>query len=278
MAFLYLSNSGYILESTFYESGSDSIERINESLGLSEECWDYMAAAVEAGQAVLADKDATQEEVNEAAYAILDELAKLSEDVGADPLRSLVEAAKELLDGNYTEGSLAKLETALNDAEAVLAEQNPSDEAISDAYMKLIDAIINLQMKGNKAALEAMIERAEEILEAKDSYVASTIEGLQAVLANAKAVYHNDNANQSTVDKAVQTLTQKLVEARLIGDVDGNGAVTTNDSASLLRYTAEMNELDAASKQSADVNGDGAADTKDAVLILQYAAEKITDF
>lgn len=237
-----------------------------------------LAAAVEAGQKVLADGNATQEEIDKAAYAILDELVKLPADMGTDPLRSLADAARKLLDGNYTQGSLAKLEAAIERAEAVLADQNHSDEEVSAAYTQLIDAIVNLQMIGNKAALKAMIQRADEIVASKGSYVASTIEGLEAVLANAKAVYDNDNANQSAVDEAIQTLTQKVVEARLLGDVDGNGAVTTSDSVSLLRYTAEISELDAVSEQSADVNKDGTVDTKDAALILQYTSEKISEF
>lgn len=237
-----------------------------------------LAAAVEAGRAVMADKDATQQEVDEAAYAILDELAKLAEDIDVDPLASLVNAAKKLLEGNYTTDSLANLQTAVDQAEEVIADPNRSDEDVSSAYSQLIDAIINLQMKGNKAALGAMIQRANEILESESSYVASTIEGLEAVLAEAEAVYNSDNATQSQVDEAVETLTESVVKARLIGDVDGNGTVNTSDGTSLLQYAAEMSDLDATSAKSADVNGDGVANTKDATLILQYASEKIDAF
>ena len=63
-----------------------------------------------------------------------------------------------------------------------------------------------------------------------------------------------------------------------LGDVNGDGAVTTADSVAVLRSAAELTSLSAADAASADVNGDGAADTSDAVLILQYAAEKIAAF
>ena len=69
-----------------------------------------------------------------------------------------------------------------------------------------------------------------------------------------------------------------VVQARLRGDVDRDGKVDTNDSAELLRYNAELSDLDAEQLDGADVNGDGVADTKDAVLILQYSAEKIAAF
>ena len=108
--------------------------------------------------------------------------------------------------------------------------------------------------------------------------VAATIEGLADVKADAQAVYDNDDAVQNEVNAAVRTLTLKLAEARLLGDVDNDGAVTTADSTALLAASAELTELDADAAAAADVNGDGVADTGDAALILEYAAEKVAGF
>lgn len=234
--------------------------------------------AVEEGRKVLSDKTAVQEQINDAAYAVLDELAKLAKKADITSLESLLDAAKELLNGKYTDSSLKVLEETIAEAEKVVNDQNRSDSAVSDAYSAIIDAIINLEMKGNKAALQAMITKTEEILADQDAYVASTIEGLSAVLANAKAVYNNDNAVQDTIDKAVKTLTLKVADVRLLGDIDGDNKVTTGDSAALLRYAAEMTELSEIQQKAADVNGDGEADTEDVVLILQYSAENISEF
>ena len=237
-----------------------------------------LAAAVEAGKAVLNNADAAQEEVDNAAYAVLDELFKMAKTADITSLESLIEAAKDLLNGNYTSDSLENLKDAIDRAEAVVADQNRSDSDISDAYANLIDAIIKLELKGNKAALKAMLVKANEVLTDADAYVADTIEGLAEVTAAAQEVYDDDDAVQSEVNEAVKTLTLKVAEARLIGDVDGDGAVTTSDSAVLLAASAELTTLSAEAEASADVNGDGAADTSDAALILQYAAEKISAF
>ena len=239
---------------------------------------DALRAAVEAGKVVLADEEATQETVDNAAYAVLDELFKMAKKADLQSLESLIEASKGLLEGGYTSESLENLKDAIENAEAVVANQDRSDSDISDAYAGLIDAIIKLQMKGNKAALAAMIVKAEQVLSDADAYVAATIDGLAEVLADAKAVYDNDDALQSDIDEAVKTLTLKVADARLLGDVNGDGAVTTSDSAVLLQYSAELGELSEEAAVSADVNGDGAADTSDAALILQYAAEKIAAF
>ena len=248
------------------------------ALGENYEDTAALAAAVEAGKAVLNDADATQEAADNAAYAVLEELAKMAKKADISSLESLIDAAKDLLDGNYTSDSLKGLEDAIAAAEAVVADQNRGDSDISDAYANLIDAIISLEMKGNKAALKAMLVKANEVLADADAYVASTIEGLAEVTEAAQAVYDDDDAVQSEVNEAVKTLTLKVAEARLIGDVDGDGAVTTSDSAAVLKASAEMATLDAEAEASADVNGDGAADTSDAALILQYAAEKIAAF
>ena len=237
-----------------------------------------LVAAVEAGKAVLADKDASQEAVDNAAYAVLDELFKMAKKADIVSLEGLIEAAKDLLDGPYTSDSLENLKNAIEAAEAVMADQNRDDSAISDAYADLIDAIIKLEMKGNKAALKAMLAKANEVLADADAYVAATIEGLADVAEEAQAVYDDEDAVQSEVNAAVKKLTLKVAEARLLGDVDGDGKVTTSDSTAVLRSAAELDTLSAEAAASADVNGDGAADTSDAVLILQYAAEKISAF
>lgn len=256
-----------------------ALEAAEEILSLAEdyEC-EALKKAMEQAEAVLADKDASQEEVNEAAYAVLDELARLAKRADLSSLESLVRAAETLLNGKYTESSLENLEAAIENAKKVVEDGERDEEAVSSAYADLVNAIIQLQMKGNKAALEAMIEKAENILEAESAYVSSTLEGLQEALTAAKEVNSDGNALQSDINGAVEALTRKVADVRLKGDVDEDGAVDTNDSAMLLQYASELKDLDEEAQASADVNGDGAADTSDAVFILQYASERISSF
>lgn len=137
---------------------------------------------------------------------------------------------------------------------------------------------MQLERKGDKAALEAMLVKAGQILADKDAYVAETVEGLAEAMAEAQKVSDNEDAAQSDIDEAVKALTREVAQARLLGDVDGDGAVTTSDTAAVLRASAEITELSGTDAASADVNGDGVADTSDAALILRYAAEKIKAF
>ena len=233
---------------------------------------DALKAAVEAGKTVLANKEATQAEIDAAADAVLAELSALAENADRASLKKLADAAEKLTDGNYTSDSIAKLNDAISKAKDAL--ENGDEAAIAGAYEDLIDAITNLEMKGNKAALKSMLEKAAAILADTDAYVASTIDGLATVKADAQNVYDNADAVQSEINAAVKSLTLKIAAARLLGDVNGDGAVTTSDSVSVLAASAELTSLDADATASADVNGDGVADTLDAAVILQTAAEK----
>ena len=257
-----------------------AVEEAEKILAHPENYEDIAAlkAALESGKAVLEDKDADQTAVDAAAEAILAELNKVADKADVKSLVNLIESAKKLLDGNYTSDSLKDLKAAIKKAEDVIANPNRTEAEIGTAYADLINAILNLQMKANKAALKAILDKANEVLGNADAYVAATIDGLDAAAAEAQTVYDNTDALQDDVDAAVRALTRKVADARLLGDVDNDGEVTTADSVALLAASAEITSLDADAAAAADVNGDDVADTNDAVLILQYAAEKVASF
>ena len=266
-----LGNLEYGVQTLHLETAIEAAEAILADAD-NYESVDALKAATEAGKAVLANKDATQAEIDAAADAVLAELSKLAENADRASLKKLADAAEKLTDGNYTSDSIAKLNDAISKAKDAL--ENGDEAAIAGAYEDLIDAITNLEMKGNKAALKAMLEKAAAILADTDAYVASTIDGLATVKADAQNVFDNADAVQSEINAAVKSLTLKIAAARLLGDVNGDGAVTTSDSVSVLAASAELTSLDADATASADVNGDGVADTLDAAVILQKAAEK----
>ena len=266
-----LGNLEYGVQTLHLETAIEAAEAILADAD-NYESVDALKAAADAGKAVLANKDATQAEIDAAADAVLAELSKLSENADRASLKKLADAAEKLTDGKYTSDSIAKLNDAISKAKDAL--ENGDEAAIAGAYEDLIDAITNLEMKGNKAALKAMLEKAAAILADTDAYVASTIDGLATVKADAQNVYDNADAVQSEINAAVKSLTLKIAAARLLGDVNGDGAVTTSDSVSVLAASAELTSLDADATASADVNGDGVADTLDAAVILQTAAEK----
>lgn len=253
-------------------------EILDAAADYEEDSLAALRAVIENAQKVLEDSGASQDEVNQAASDVIDAIVQVIKDADITSLESLLQAVESLDESKYTTGSWAALEEAIQAARTVLADQDRTESDLAKAYTDVAEAIRGLEMRGNKAALSAAIEKAQEILEQASSYTESSISGLSAALSEAEAVYNDEDATAQEVSQAAMDLTNELVKARLKGDVDGDGAVSTSDSADLLRYAAEMSSLDAQQMEGADVNGDGTADTKDAVLILQYSAEKISAF
>lgn len=63
-------------------------------------------------------------------------------------------------------------------------------------------------------------------------------------------------------------------QARLIGDIDGNGTVNSSDALLILQYSVGQKEP--AIKTIADVNGDGAINSADALIALQISVGSYT--
>jgi hypothetical protein len=79
-------------------------------------------------------------------------------------------------------------------------------------------------------------------------------------------------------DVLVYTITVVREEARLLGDVNGDGMVDVEDAMLVLQYDALLIEEGDLDTIAADVNGDGAVDVEDAMLILQFDAMLIDKF
>lgn len=269
----------YGVQKTHLQVAVDAAEAIlAEAQNYEDESLTALEAVIEDAKALLADASASQDTVNQMTSDVIDAIVQVIKFADVESLESLIEAVEGLNADKYTSDSWAALEAAVQAAKEVAADADRGEDALADAYTQISQAIRGLVMKGNKAALGAMIDKANEILEDASSYTASSISGLADALAAAEEVYNDADATQAEVSAAAEELTSVIVKARLRGDVDRDGRVNTNDSTALLRYNAELDDLDAEQIEGADVNGDGAADTKDAVLILQYSAEKIAAF
>ena len=267
-----VNNLAYGVQKTHLNVAIDAADKLLERAADYENTED-LTAALTAAKAVYANTSATQTEVDRAASTLLDALAAMAERADLAALKKLVASAGGLEEKDFTSDSYKDLKDAMDAAKDVIDDLNRTPEAIGKAYADIITAITNLERVGNKAALVAVIAKAEAIVAAKDSYVSSTLNGLEEALAAGKAVNDNPDALQDAINNAVTLLTEKVANVRLLGDVNNDGSVTTDDSALLLRSAAELDTLDDAATISADMNQDGIADTSDAVLILQTAAE-----
>ena len=234
-----VNNLAYGVQKTHLNVAIDAADKLLERAADYENTED-LTAALTAAKAVYANTSATQTEVDRAASTLLDALAAMAERADLAALKKLVASAGGLEEKDFTSDSYKDLKDAMDAAKDVIDDLNRAPEAIGKA---------------------------------KDSYVSSTLNGLEEALAAGKAVNDNPDALQDAINNAVTLLTEKVANVRLLGDVNNDGSVTTDDSALLLRSAAELDTLDDAATVSADMNQDGIADTSDAVLILQTAAE-----
>lgn len=251
-------------EATLAGYKPESVEKVRETLA--------------AAKIVCENEQATVEEVREVSAALMDAVTSLVKKDGR--LDALILMAEQFLAQAeiYTEESIRNLEEALEKARETAADSQAGEQQINDAYDRLAGAITDLTRKGSKEELETAIAKAEKILEDQARYLASTISGLEGVLNQAKEVYGDPNADQDQVGSALKTLVNEILKARLLGDVDLNGIVDTEDSAEILRYQAEIKNLTEEQITVGDVNFDGSADSSDASRILQYTAEMIEYF
>ena len=69
-----------------------------------------------------------------------------------------------------------------------------------------------------------------------------------------------------------------IEKQQILGDVNEDGEINFLDAIMVLRYDAEIIELEESQLKVADVNGDGEVNFLDAIMILRYDAEIISSF
>ena len=283
-AFLELITAVNLLENAVQRVGLEAaIEGAKAILADTEGLEQYTPESVEAlrtalaeAERVYAEEGADQETINAAARSLMDAVTSLVVVDVDTRLDILIRKAEELLADSeqYTSASIANLQAALDAAKLVAEDRDATDEEINEAYSALAEAMTSLVRKADKYELKTALDKANAILADSGRYVEDTIAGLQAAADAAQAVYDKEDASTAEVGEAVKSLVDEILKARLLGDVDGNGAVDSADSAEVLKYAAEAQELDEVQNKAADVNQDGVADSTDAAVILEYAAEQ----
>ena len=105
-------------------------------------------------------------------------------------------------------------------------------------------------------------------------------------------VYYNDNGTYTDMNAVYKDgymefktdhfsqyiVTDSELPTTALGDVNGDGEINFLDAIMVLRYDAEIIELEDNQLKVADVNGDGEVNFLDAIMILRYDAEIIDSF
>jgi alpha-L-fucosidase 2 len=255
-------------------SDTDSLSRY------TKESVDAVRAALLEAQAVYNNDAADQGTINNATTKLLTAVTSLLTENSDTRLDILIGAAEAILtrEAEYTPSSVEVLKAALTAAKGVADNSSASETELNEAYNSLAEAMTSLVRKANKEELKIALDKAEEILADSGRYVESSIAGLEAVTVESRAVYENQEADQNMTGDVLKKLIAEVLKARLLGDVNHDGAVDTQDASEVLAYSAEVYELTEEQLQAGDVNRDAVSDSGDAVVILQFAAEMINEF
>lgn len=185
-------------------------------------------------------------------------------------------AEAKLVDGKtYTTETLAALNTALNEAKALLTSDDQA--AINAAATKLNQAIDALQEASvvvpvDRDELNAAIQAAEAKL--ADGKVYANADALRDALTAAKGL--SETATQEQVDAAADALNDAIDGLEYtLGDVNGDGEVTAADALLALQAATGKVTLSAIENTAADVDTTAGIQANDALMILQAATGKI---
>ncbi|MEY8515911.1 LamG-like jellyroll fold domain-containing protein [Lachnospiraceae bacterium 29-84] len=165
--------------------------------------WAALQDAIAGAEKALGDETTTADAFRAAETA----LQAAIDGLVATEIPSLAAKIDGLDASDYTIESWAALQTALREAQDVLAKEDSSEAEVRAAERALQRAIDSLEKKAKKATfdeLNAVIEEAEKVNTQDYTLVSMTV--FQAALRNAQIVAANENSSQSEVDSAKEAL------------------------------------------------------------------------
>lgn len=201
---------GALIERANFDALNNAIETAKSKVkaNYTDASWEVLEDMLAKAEAI--DANASQEEVNLAAYKLEQaiELLVLKADLSA--LNEAIALAESKNADLYTSATWTELEGAL--ANARLLDENSSPEDVANATVALNEAIAKLVEKADLAELNNAIASANELN--KDDYIQSTWEALQEALGAAQGL--NVESPQADVNAATQRIKDALDALELI--------------------------------------------------------------
>ncbi len=190
------------------------VEKFNAALSNAEE----IVEKVKAG-----DTSITQEMMDESWQELVRAMQYLSFKQGDKTnLNKVIAMAESLdLDGYLLAGQDVFTE-ALDSARAVAADENAMEKEIEEAWRELLAAMGNLRLKPSKELLEDLISQAQSVDTAV--YTEESVQALTAALADAVAVFDDDQADKEQVEEAQSALKAALAGLTAKTEAGGSDA------------------------------------------------------
>ncbi len=147
-------------------------------------------------------------------YQVITEVDKTALQIAVDTANTLKDQGA--LD-NVVPAVAAEFEAALQEAKDILADTTADQTTVDSAFYRLANAIHMLGfIKGDKTALEALIEEAEKY--AEENYTTDSWTQFQEALNTAKEVMNDENALEKDVEDAYNSLKDAMANLVLRAD------------------------------------------------------------
>ena len=254
-----------VVDKTGLQEKYDEYVVYNEN-DYTPESWTIFKAALDNAEAVLANEQATQQQIDDALKALNDAINVLviKEQANKLALQIAVEVADKVTDKdleNVVPAVVNEFKAALANAKAVLDDANATQEQADTAFDRLANAMHMLEFfKGNKTDLDKLVTQIESLNRADYSEVSWN--AMLPVLDEAKDVLANENAMQEEVNETYTELIKAFLELRLKPNKDllqelinkANGLNAADYTAK--SWQALQKEVEKASKVVADPKAD----------------------
>ena len=226
--FTWEENSGLTLHEIGAYKADQTPEQVNKTLlektiayakgldttGVTDSAKAAFEKALREAEAVMADANATQTEVNAAWDNLLEGIWGLGLVQGDKTmLEQLINKADGMIpnEDKYMADHWQELVDALAAAKDVMADGNAMEGDVQPAAQALLNAILAQRFKADKSILEDLVNKAEGM--DLSSYTAESVAVFRSALAEAQAVMADNSLSeddQKTVDAAVEKLSHAM--------------------------------------------------------------------
>lgn len=186
--------------------------------------------AIAEGDAVMADKNATKDDVVNAAAKLMYAIHALDmKAADKTDLEMAVELANIIDLTKYVDEGQENFKEVLEKAQAVLDDGDVMQPEADTAWSALVEAMKSLRMKADKSTLEDLINRAEGL--DLTQYTNDSVEEFNSVLMYVQKVYNDETLSvddQQLVDDAVIMLSKSI--DNLVVKKDETGGIDDGNS------------------------------------------------
>lgn len=207
------------LEKVVEEANEVTAEELDKVIPAVKESFLEEKAKAEEVLARYENNDVTQKEVDssvESLSAIMKNLSFYKGD--KTELIALVNKIGELNSEEFISETWEALSLKLEEANAVIADENALENDVAKSYEDLMKAFLNLRLKPSKEKLEELINKAESL--EVEQYTQSSWAVLEECLNNARAVMENEKATNEEIQASVNSLADAIEALELKEEVN----------------------------------------------------------